>query len=43
MAIHKDFPSSPFEILDPKIRWFPADEALKKALRNKIRKYSNLL
>ena len=24
MALHKDFPKSPYEILDPKIRWFPA-------------------
>ena len=30
MALHKDFPKSPYEILDPKIRWFPADEDLRK-------------
>lgn len=30
MALHKDFPKSPHEILDPLIRWFPADEALRK-------------
>jgi len=30
MALHKDFPKSPYEILDPSIRWFPADEALRK-------------
>jgi type III restriction enzyme len=30
MALHKDFPKSPHEILDPSIRWFPADEALRK-------------
>ncbi len=30
MALHKDFPISPFEILDPSIRWFPADEALRE-------------
>ncbi|MBI4741622.1 MAG: DEAD/DEAH box helicase family protein [Betaproteobacteria bacterium] len=29
MALHKDFPSSPHAILDPSIRWFPADEALR--------------
>lgn len=29
MALHKDFPSSPHTILDPAIRWFPADEALR--------------
>ena len=27
MALHKDFPDSPHAILDPSIRWFPADEA----------------
>jgi type III restriction enzyme len=25
MALNKDFPTSPFEILDPAIRWFPGD------------------
>ena len=30
MALHKDFPKSPHAILDPKIRWFPADEALRE-------------
>ena len=30
MALHKDFPKSPYEILDPAIRWFPADEALRE-------------
>jgi type III restriction enzyme len=30
MALHKDFPKSPHEILDPSVRWFPADEALRK-------------
>jgi type III restriction enzyme len=30
MALHKNFPKSPHEILDPKIRWFPADEALRE-------------
>jgi len=29
MALHKDFPSDPHVILDPSIRWFPADEALR--------------
>jgi type III restriction enzyme len=29
MALHKDFPSDPHAILDPSIRWFPADEALR--------------
>lgn len=29
MALHPDFPTSPHVILDPAIRWFPADEALR--------------
>jgi type III restriction enzyme len=29
MALHKDFPDSPHAILDPEIRWFPADESLR--------------
>src|SRR5271165_5538946 len=31
MALHPNFPDSPFVILDPSIRWFPADEALRTA------------
>ncbi len=30
MALHKNFPRSPHEILDPEIRWFPADEMLRE-------------
>ena len=30
MALHKDFPSDPHAVLDPSIRWFPADEALRE-------------
>src|SRR3989338_3865833 len=30
MALHKNFPKSPYEILDPSIRWFPADETLRQ-------------
>ena len=30
MALHKDFPRDPYTILDPNIRWFPADEDLRK-------------
>lgn len=29
MALHPDFPESPHAILDPAIRWFPADEAFR--------------
>lgn len=53
MALHKDFPSSPHAILDPAIRWFPADEALRETsmdklmpplvatLRKKVREFRN--
>lgn len=27
MALDKNFPTSPYEILDPAVRWFPGDEA----------------
>ena len=30
MALHQNFPQSPYEILDPAIRWFPADENLRE-------------
>ncbi|MBU1617098.1 MAG: DEAD/DEAH box helicase family protein [Candidatus Margulisbacteria bacterium] len=30
MALHKDFPKNKYSILDPEIRWFPADEALRE-------------
>ncbi|MFA7170034.1 MAG: DEAD/DEAH box helicase family protein [Candidatus Paceibacterota bacterium] len=30
MALHKDFPRDKFQILDPSIRWFPADEDLRE-------------
>ena len=36
MALHPDFPDSPYVILDPSIRWFPADEALREAGMNKL-------
>lgn len=29
MALHPNFPTDPYEILDPAIRWFPADETLR--------------
>jgi type III restriction enzyme len=28
MSIHPSFPTSPYSVLEPDIRWFPADEAL---------------
>lgn len=36
MALHKDFPNSPHAILDPSIRWFPADEALRASSFEKL-------
>ena len=36
MALHKDFPQSPYAILDPGIRWFPADEALRETSMEKL-------
>src|SRR5665213_1228087 len=36
MALHKDFPPSPHAILDPAIRWFPADEALRETTMDKL-------
>ena len=30
MALHKNFPKSPYEILNPEIRWFPAEEQLRQ-------------
>jgi type III restriction enzyme len=36
MALHPDFPDSPFAILDPEVRWFPADEALRELSMEKL-------
>jgi len=36
MALYKDFPQSPYTILDPKIRWFPADETLRETGMKKL-------
>lgn len=36
MAIHPAFPSSPYELLDPDIRWFPADEDLRDTSYEKL-------
>lgn len=30
MALHPNFPNSPYDILDPTTRWFPADENLRE-------------
>jgi len=47
MALHPDFPDSPHAILNPEIRWFPADEAradklmppLVYQLRHKVKEF----
>ncbi len=36
MALHKNFPDSPHAVLDPDIRWFPADEALRDTSMDKL-------
>jgi len=37
MALHPEFPKSPRAIIDPAIRWFPADEALRETSMDKLR------
>ena len=36
MTLHPDFPASPFAILDPNVRWFPADESLRETSSDKL-------
>ncbi|MGM0609531.1 MAG: DEAD/DEAH box helicase family protein [Thermodesulfobacteriota bacterium] len=36
MALYPDFPDSPHTILDPELRWFPADEALREMTMDKL-------
>lgn len=36
MALHPDFPHSPHAVLDPDVRWFPADEALRETSMDKL-------
>ena len=36
MALHPKFPESPYTILDPTLRWFPADEALRDSSMEKL-------
>ena len=36
MALHIDFPDSPHAILDPELRWFPADETLRDTTMEKL-------
>lgn len=36
MAIHPSFPTSPYEIINPEYRWFPADETLRETSYEKL-------
>jgi type III restriction enzyme len=36
IMLHSAFPSSPFEILEPAIRWFPAEESLRESSLDKL-------
>jgi len=36
MAIHPNFPTSPHAILNPEVRWFPADENLREKSYDKL-------
>ncbi len=36
MAIHPSFPTSPYAVLDPEHRWFPADEDLRDSAYDKL-------
>ncbi len=36
MSLHPKFPQSPYEILHPDIRWFPADEVLRSQTYEKL-------
>jgi len=36
MALHPQFPVSPYAPLVPKQRWFPADEALRSTAHDKL-------
>ncbi|MGE0375390.1 MAG: DEAD/DEAH box helicase [Planctomycetaceae bacterium] len=36
MALHPNFPDDPHAILDPSVRWFPADESLRETSMDKL-------
>jgi type III restriction enzyme len=36
MALHPKFPISPYAVLEPEIRWFPADETLRDTSADKL-------
>ncbi len=36
MALHPDFPASPYSVLNPDVRWFPADEVRRESSYEKL-------
>ncbi len=36
MALHPDFPRSPYAVLPPELRWFPAAEELRSTAYEKL-------
>ena len=36
MGLNKNFPKSPFNIINPDVRWFPGDESLGDKGREKL-------
>ena len=36
MGLHPDFPRSPFTVVDPSMRWFPGDDALRASSAEKL-------
>ncbi len=36
MALHPNFPDDPHAILEPQVRWFPADESLRESSMEKL-------
>lgn len=36
MALHPQFPSSPYDVVAPELRWFPADETLRETSSDKL-------
>jgi type III restriction enzyme len=36
MALHPKFSSSPYDVLEPDLRWFPADETLRDSRYGKL-------
>lgn len=36
MGLHPDFPTDPHRVVDPTLRWFPADEALRDTSMDKL-------